>query len=77
MRVCDKRVDKTHICILLLRFKHQASSYGEALLANGKPAEATQSYKKAVQVAEANEDPNPELFRTNLKAAEQKTIKRP
>ncbi|MEZ4942866.1 MAG: S41 family peptidase [Saprospiraceae bacterium] len=53
-------------------------SYAETLLANGKKAEAVANYKKAVSVAEANGDPNTDMFRANLKAAENKAaIKRP
>ncbi len=53
-------------------------SYAETLLANGKKAEAVANYKKAVSVAEASNDPNVDMFRSNLKTAEEKTaVKRP
>jgi len=53
-------------------------SYAEALLANGKKADALANYKKAVKVAETTNDPNLEMFRANLKAVEAKAeVKRP
>ena len=52
-------------------------SYAETLLANGKKDAAKQNYRKAVQLAEANKDPNLELFRANLKAVEVNKEKRP
>lgn len=53
-------------------------SYAETLLTNGKKAEALANYKKAVSVAEANGDPNTDMFRANLKAAEERAeVKRP
>ncbi|MCB9305855.1 MAG: hypothetical protein H6565_04610 [Lewinellaceae bacterium] len=45
-------------------------SYGEALLANGKAAEAVDNYRKAVELAEVNGGPNLEVFKANLAAAE-------
>ncbi len=52
-------------------------SYGEALLINGKKAEAVKSYQKAVELAEAHHNPNLELFKKNLKSASKETVKRP
>ncbi|MCB9315609.1 MAG: hypothetical protein H6569_05690 [Lewinellaceae bacterium] len=53
-------------------------SYAETLLTNGKKAKALANYKKAVSVAEANGDPNTDMFRANLKAAEERAeVKRP
>lgn len=45
-------------------------SYAEALLANGKTGKAVESYRKAVELASANNDENLELFKENLKKAE-------
>ncbi|MEO6036866.1 MAG: S41 family peptidase [Saprospiraceae bacterium] len=47
-------------------------SYGEALLATGRKDEARKIYQKAVELAEANKDPNLELFRRNLQAVDEK-----
>ncbi|MEZ5040647.1 MAG: S41 family peptidase [Saprospiraceae bacterium] len=50
-------------------------SYGEALATNGKIAEAAKSYRKAVELAKANQDPNLELFEENLERVEGKLKK--
>ncbi|MEO1257788.1 MAG: S41 family peptidase [Bacteroidota bacterium] len=50
-------------------------SYGEALAMNGQMKASVHNYKKAVELAEANEDSNLELFKENLKKAEAKMKK--
>jgi hypothetical protein len=52
-------------------------SYGEALAANGKLDEALKSYRKAVETAKANNDPNLPMFKENLKKMEGKVKERP
>ncbi|TNE51106.1 MAG: hypothetical protein EP344_16750 [Bacteroidetes bacterium] len=52
-------------------------SYAEALLHNGKTEAAVEYYRKAVKTAEANQSPNVDMFRENLKMAEQQAAKRP
>ena len=47
-------------------------SYAEALAMNGHMKASVLNYKKAVELATANEDPNLELFVKNLKKAEVK-----
>ena len=42
-------------------------SYGEALAMNGKMKDSLHNYKKAVELAKENEDPNLEMFEDNLK----------
>ena len=51
-------------------------SYGEALAANGKIKEAIKSYQKAVEVAEANDDGNLELFKENLEKVKAMSMKK-
>jgi len=41
-------------------------SYGESLVATGDLEQAAESYRKAVELAEAHHDPNAQLFRDNL-----------
>lgn len=50
-------------------------SYGEALLTNGKLEKAIKSYRKAVKLAKASDDPNTKLFEENLATAEKKLSK--
>ena len=50
-------------------------SYGEALAANGKMEAALKNYQKAVELAKANQDPNLELFKENLKKTKEKLAK--
>ncbi|MEZ4959899.1 MAG: S41 family peptidase [Saprospiraceae bacterium] len=47
-------------------------SYGEALATNGKLEESLKSYQKAVELAEASNDPNLPLFKENRKKAAEK-----
>ena len=53
------------------------SSYGEALVANGKLEEALKIYQKAVEIAKAINDSNLNLFMENLKKVEDEIKKRP
>lgn len=52
-------------------------SYGEALLANKKMEAALKSYQKAVEIAEASNDANLELFKENFANAKQMAKKQP
>ena len=74
-------------CVLVVIFKANTilfpnsantyDSYGEALLAAGKSAEAVKSYQKAVNLAEKHKDSNLKVFKANLKTAEKSAVKRP
>ena len=46
-------------------------SYGEALARNGKLNASIEAYKKAVNLATENNDPNLELFKENLKGVQE------
>ena len=52
-------------------------SYGEALAENGKLESSVINYKKAVELAKENDNPNLELFEKNLMKIKTKMEKRP
>lgn len=52
-------------------------SYGEALAANGKMDDALKAYRKAVEIARANQDQKLPMFEENLKKMEEMAGKKP
>lgn len=52
-------------------------SYGEALAANGRMDESLKAYRKAVELAKANNDQGLPMFEENLKKMEEKAKKKP